>query len=394
MTRRGRTGAENDGGQGGLWSAGCASVRGSTATTGAGQRHRQCSPTCWGWIEYRPRRRSSRSVAIRSATSNVPSVSSDTLGRLPADWHLMPVGSLDRLDRSNRAAQPPRPHRHDRRAPSARHLRCRVDPHAAPIRARRGAHPVGGRRVQPCSIHDADRVDQGSCSCRVAHRGTGGGADAGVGVVCLVPRCVVRHRHGAVGEQLRRTARSPRRSLAFLVHRSVRPTDPRRHRTAGGAGDPAARAALPLRVPARPVRLFDLLLRMEWAWMGDWYNIRFRTHSIAFFFVLGWLIQRSDSTRKRLLTSALCVVSIADFFDYAPAGMVHRCLPGRAGVDARDAGATPDRAADGRARLGQHVDPHQPFHDLAARDGRDAARMGLRGDPRRRDGWCGWWPTA
>ncbi len=69
-----------------------------------------------------------------------------------------------------------------------------------------------------------------------------------------------------------------------------------------------------------PLALFagTLLLRMEWAWLGDWYNIRFRTHSIAWFFVLGWLIQRSDSTHKRLITSALCVASIAGFFDYPP----------------------------------------------------------------------------
>lgn len=69
-----------------------------------------------------------------------------------------------------------------------------------------------------------------------------------------------------------------------------------------------------------PLALFagTLLLRMEWAWLGDWYNIRFRTHSIAWFFVLGWLIQPSDSTYKRLVTSALCVASIAGFFDYPP----------------------------------------------------------------------------
>jgi hypothetical protein len=78
-----------------------------------------------------------------------------------------------------------------------------------------------------------------------------------------------------------------------------------------------------------PLALFagTLLLRTEWAWMDDWYNLRYRTHGIAFFFVLGWLIQRSDSTRKRLFTSALCVASIAHFFHYAPREwMIGVCL--------------------------------------------------------------------
>ena len=42
-----------------------------------------------------------------------------------------------------------------------------------------------------------------------------------------------------------------------------------------------------------------LVLRLEWAQMGDWYNLRFRTHGIAWFFLLGWLIQRSTTTRRK-----------------------------------------------------------------------------------------------
>ena len=71
---------------------------------------------------------------------------------------------------------------------------------------------------------------------------------------------------------------------------------------------------------AFPLALFGItmVLRMEWAWMGEWYNIRFRTHGIAWFFVLGWLIQRSTPEASDSSRRALCVVSIADFFDYAP----------------------------------------------------------------------------
>ena len=146
--------------------------------------------------------------------------------------------------------------RHDRGAPSTRDLCGRGDPHASPVLAGRRAHAVGGCGVQPRPLHDADRVDPRSCACRVAHGGTRGRADDGVGgMLHLVLRGDVRHRHGAAGEQLRRPTKPPRRCLAFLVHRGLRPTDPRRHRPAGGAVHPPARAAVPVRVPAGTVRL-------------------------------------------------------------------------------------------------------------------------------------------
>jgi hypothetical protein len=62
----------------------------------------------------------------------------------------------------------------------------------------------------------------------------------------------------------------------------------------------------------------SVLLRMEWAWLGDWYNLRFRTHGVAWFFVLGWLVQRSDSIARRLATSLLAIVLIPGFFNYPP----------------------------------------------------------------------------
>ena len=40
-------------------------------------------------------------------------------------------------------------------------------------------------------------------------------------------------------------------------------------------------------------------LRLEWAWLDDWYNLRYRTHGIAWFFGVGWLIHQSDRWWQR-----------------------------------------------------------------------------------------------
>ncbi len=61
-----------------------------------------------------------------------------------------------------------------------------------------------------------------------------------------------------------------------------------------------------------------LLLRLDWAWMNDWYNLRFRTHGVAWFVALGWLLHQSDTRAKRLFTTALVVATVWGFFDYAP----------------------------------------------------------------------------
>lgn len=61
-----------------------------------------------------------------------------------------------------------------------------------------------------------------------------------------------------------------------------------------------------------------LLARMEWAWMGDWYNLRYRTHGIAFFFVLGWLVCASRTSWLRTATTAICLAVVPGFFQYAP----------------------------------------------------------------------------
>lgn len=61
-----------------------------------------------------------------------------------------------------------------------------------------------------------------------------------------------------------------------------------------------------------------LILRWEWAQMGDWYNLRFRTHGVAWLVGLGWLVQRSDTRAKRLVTAAAIVLTVPGFFDYPP----------------------------------------------------------------------------
>jgi non-ribosomal peptide synthetase component E (peptide arylation enzyme)/peptidoglycan/LPS O-acetylase OafA/YrhL len=56
------------------------------------------------------------------------------------------------------------------------------------------------------------------------------------------------------------------------------------------------------------------LRAIDVAGLGDPANLRFRTHGVAWFFVLGWLIHRSTTWWQRALTSALCVATVANFF--------------------------------------------------------------------------------
>jgi acyl-CoA synthetase (AMP-forming)/AMP-acid ligase II len=59
-------------------------------------------------------------------------------------------------------------------------------------------------------------------------------------------------------------------------------------------------------------------LRLDWAQFGDWTNVRFRTHSVAWIFVLGWLVQRSSRWWQRVLTMGACVALVPGFFHNAP----------------------------------------------------------------------------
>lgn len=75
---------------------------------------------------------------------------------------------------------------------------------------------------------------------------------------------------------------------------------------------------LDLRFPySFPLTMLGLVLtlRMDWADLGDWYNLRFRTHAVAWFFVLGWLIQRSTRRHLQVLTSVIALVTAYGVFN-------------------------------------------------------------------------------
>ena len=85
--------------------------------------------------------------------------------------------------------------------------------------------------------------------------------------------------------------------------------------------------ALVLAIP--PVRRFErrfpylfplvllagaLTFRYHWLVIEGLRNLRFRTHGVAWFFVLGWLAQRSSTPAKRIVTTLLCLLTIPGFF--------------------------------------------------------------------------------
>ena len=57
-----------------------------------------------------------------------------------------------------------------------------------------------------------------------------------------------------------------------------------------------------------------LIFRFRWWELGDHYNYLFRTHTVAWFFVLGWATQRADRVWKRAFLSAVAIAVVPDFF--------------------------------------------------------------------------------
>ncbi|HMM49720.1 MAG TPA: hypothetical protein PKE32_08955 [Miltoncostaeaceae bacterium] len=68
---------------------------------------------------------------------------------------------------------------------------------------------------------------------------------------------------------------------------------------------------------ALPLALFGiaLLFRFDLLSVGDPTRYIFRPHTVAWLFLLGWLIQRATRTRRRLLVSALVLACVPGFFD-------------------------------------------------------------------------------
>jgi acyl-CoA synthetase (AMP-forming)/AMP-acid ligase II len=58
-----------------------------------------------------------------------------------------------------------------------------------------------------------------------------------------------------------------------------------------------------------------LVLRTQWVDLDGHDNLRFQTHGVVWFFVLGWLVHRSTTVPLKLATSAVCVLTIPGFFD-------------------------------------------------------------------------------
>ena len=58
--------------------------------------------------------------------------------------------------------------------------------------------------------------------------------------------------------------------------------------------------------------LLGISLVVRELWVND--NLRFQAHGAAWFFVLGWLVHRSTTVPKKLLTTALCVATVPGFF--------------------------------------------------------------------------------
>lgn len=58
-----------------------------------------------------------------------------------------------------------------------------------------------------------------------------------------------------------------------------------------------------------------LVFRFGWWQLGDQYNYLFRTHTVAWFFVLGWLASLARRSAQRWLVSALLLVAVPTFFD-------------------------------------------------------------------------------
>lgn len=63
-----------------------------------------------------------------------------------------------------------------------------------------------------------------------------------------------------------------------------------------------------------------LALREVTVWdLDDPLNLRFRTHGVAWFLILGWLVHRSRTPLQKVATSVVALVAVADFF-----GQPHR----------------------------------------------------------------------
>jgi hypothetical protein len=71
----------------------------------------------------------------------------------------------------------------------------------------------------------------------------------------------------------------------------------------------------PYAFPLAAVVASVLLRTITWAGLDDPANLRFRTHGVAWFFALGWLVHRSGTRGQRALTTVVCLAAVTGFFD-------------------------------------------------------------------------------
>ena len=142
-----------------------------------------------------------------------------------------------------------------------------------------------------------------------------------------------------------------------------------------------------------PLALLGISLVVRELWVND--NLRFQAHGAAWFFVLGWLVHRSTTVPKKLLTTALCLATVPGFFGrperewLIAAGLV--LLVWCREVALPRVAIRPIAAVAG----GQHGDLPDPLPDLAAlRPQPSRPRLGLRGDRGVRASRSGSWASA
>lgn len=241
------------------------------------------------------------------------------LGHLPADWHLLPVAQLDAIAEHAPARGP------DRRrwttvdstvvlraigicAIVATHMRVTYYPG--------GAHlllAVCGYNLSRFMIPITDAGDRWRAGVRTATR-TAGPALAwmaagiglfgayGAGTFLLVNNYLGPEHHD--GDHwhfwfVEVFVHLVLLTTALLAVPGVRRAERRR---------PYAFALGVLAV--------TLVFRYGLVEIGTAANLRFRTHGVAWFFAIGWLVHRSDTVRRKLVTSAVVMAVVPGFFSF------------------------------------------------------------------------------
>ena len=245
------------------------------------------------------------------------------LGRLPADWHLLPVAQLDA-----RATEPAGGRADDR----PRRLRLTSVDSTVVLRAVAicavvathmridyvpgGAHillAVVGYNLSRFMMPITDAGERWRAGLRTAAR------TAGPALVWMAAGIALFGAYGTgtfllvnnyVGPEHHRGDHWHFWFIEVFVHLVLL--------TTALLAVPAVRRAERRRpyLFALGVVAATLVFRYELLAIGSDDNLRFRTHGVAWFFALGWLVHRSDTVRRKLLTTAIVVATVPGFFSF------------------------------------------------------------------------------